>query len=106
MSFPATMPIKDTIQDPFGNTIHIPERFLKLSACKKIENIRKTITAPAFVIKVGAMSMYFFRLVQSNENVMIEVRFRETVFQIKKCTINPLPDQISRILGKGELIRF
>ena len=96
-----TIPLKD----PLGHTIHIPKGIFK-KCCRGYKEIKRVITAPAFLIQEREKKMYFIRLVDRNVNILVEVSCEDDSFTVLSCMQNPTPSYISTLLKKGSLISF
>ena len=93
------------LKDPLGNKIRFP---LELNVSQRsYSEIMRVITEPTFLIKEKKKKkMYFFRLINVNINLLVEVQTGGRTFVIKSCVENPSVEYIATLLRKGSLSSF
>jgi hypothetical protein len=93
------------LRDPLGNTIRFPLQLLKLLRMQYAE-MSKVITSPDYIINEKNNTLYFFRLINYEINMLIEAKYGEKEFVVKACIENPTTEYVSGLLEKGALLSF
>lgn len=93
-----------TMKDPLGNAIQFWFSSEPFALC--FDDIRRVVTAPAFIIQIGLEKLYFIRLLDFDLTVLIEAEAKALDFVVQACTVNPPVEYISLLLEKGRLIPF
>jgi hypothetical protein len=91
------------IRDPLGNLIQVPHHSSCSTFKLSLHDIRQVVTSPAFIIQIGLNELYFFRLLDWELNLMVEVKANNKEYIVNGCTVNPSVEFISSLLEKGKL---
>lgn len=90
--------------DPLGNLVQLP---LIFSNCgHSYEEISQVIQSPSFMIQQKHERLYFFRLINSGTNIVVEARLCNEQFIVNNWFENPAIEYISALLQKGALVSF
>jgi hypothetical protein len=94
-------------KDPLGNSI-----FLLPDVCMPVEKAflytneaaTTVITRPAMVVEVtenGIKSRFYYRSIEWQHTMLIEVRFNDNRWETYRCIENPSSDVLAEIVNKG-----
>jgi hypothetical protein len=95
-----------SIQDPLGNTIIVTSDYFNTNMSLALPEIKEIIATPAFIIQVENASLYYFKLIHSGLNMMIEVITKDKEYFISRCMENPSIEFISGLLKNGIISSF
>lgn len=99
------MPGDQLVRDPLGNSIFIMQ--VPMNGLEDhIDKITGIISSPSFVINEGNQKLYYFGLIATDINLLIEAERRDADFIVAACIRNPSVNYISLLLQKGPLISF
>ena len=84
-----------SLSDPFGHTIMISETN---GHCASTEML---ITSPAFIIQLGPETLYYFRIIDWEMNMLIATKTDQAWYEAESCIQKPASDYISQLLKKG-----
>ena len=81
--------------DPFGHTTMISET----NGCSA--STEMLITSPAFIIQLGPETLYYFRIIDWEMNMLIATKTDQAWYEAESCIQKPASDYISQLLKKG-----
>lgn len=95
-----------TVKDPKGNHVLIPADYLEAKNRSYFGYIQETLTAPAFMLDIASIGIYYFKLINWQVNFMVQTRLNGSYFIVEECIENPTEDFVMDLLNKGGITSF
>lgn len=95
------------VKDPLGNIVFLSEE-LCLKETSQVPDmydpISRIIEAPAYMVEVPGVELYYIRAVDWDVIVLIEAKMKDGKWLAATCVRNPSRDFIGSIIRRGRLI--